>query len=155
MENLFTCRINTLWKYILNMKHLMKHPTALPLQCWAFAGRSQQGSPAWWHRTEAHMWSAPSWDCCFVKSCQDRGQVLNKFLVFPFLIYSNWLNKSYGRPTTTNLPLTSHSMREYVCQCLSASATGTLKTSGTSQTRVLHGRRRTYHMLFAYKKEGT
>lgn len=46
-------------------------------------------------------------------------------------------------------------MREYACQCLLASATGTLKTSGTSQTRALQSTRRTHHMLFADKKEGT
>lgn len=74
-------------------------------------------------------------------------QVLNQFYTHPppffFTTYSNGLNNNYGRPKTTNLPLTSHWMREYACRCLSASARGTLKTSGISQTRAL---RRMYHV---------
>lgn len=42
--------------------------------------------------------------------------------------------------------LTFHWMKEYVYQCLSASARGTQKTSDISQTRALHNTRGIEHV---------
>lgn len=50
---------------------------SVPLQYLASAGRSREESPAWWHHTKDHMWSAPCLGCCSLGNFFEKNKAVN------------------------------------------------------------------------------